>query len=116
MLYDDYRARMGRVADFLATIRRFRILIIAVCAFAVALTVSLLAVRGIVYESAPCPKSITVGEELGYRAGAVFTRVKYEYAPVYSEQWSEDMPRRPGEYKVRSVARGGFGNKRYGAV
>ncbi len=66
MLYDDYRARMGRVADFLATIRRFRILIIAVCAFAVALTVSLLAVRGIVYESESgdgCEIKITINAE-----------------------------------------------------
>lgn len=114
MLYEQYRSKIEKVADVLGTMRRYRILIICVCAFIAALTVTLLSVSGTVFDTAECPSEITAGEELAYRAGAVFNYAGYEFCVNGSDAWTADMPTRPGEYLVRSVSRDIAGNPRYG--
>ena len=116
MLYENYRAKMNKLAGVLGVARRFRVLILCVCAAVVATVAVLFAVSGLVYDVEGCPASIAVGESLPYSAGAVFNSVRYEYRSKDSEEWSAVQPARPGEYLVRSVSKSVFGGDRYGAV
>ena len=116
MLYENYRAKMNKLAGVLGVARRFRVLILCVCAAVVATVAVFFAVSGLVYDIEGCPASIAVGESLPYSAGAVFNSVRYEYRSKDSEEWSAVQPARPGEYLVRSVSKSVFGGDRYGAV
>lgn len=116
MLYENYRAKMNKLAGVLGVARRFRVLILCVCAAVVATVAVFFAVSGLVYDIEGCPASIAVGESLPYSAGAVFNSVRYEYSVEGSEEWSAVQPARPGEYLVRSVSKSVFGGDRYGAV
>lgn len=116
MLYENYRAKMNKLAGVLGVARRFRVLILCVCAAVVATVAVLFAVSGLVYDVEGCPASIAVGESLPYSAGAVFNSVRYEYRSKDSEEWSAVQPARPGEYLVRSVSKSVFGGDRYGTV
>ena len=116
MLYDDYRRKVVKLANVLDFIKRFRVPIIAVLASILTVITVLVSIQGIVYEAAACPATIAYGEELGYRADAVFGGVKYEFSAEGSDEWSQDMALRAGDYRVRAVAKGPFGTKRYGTA
>ncbi|MDE5722378.1 MAG: transglutaminase-like domain-containing protein [Clostridia bacterium] len=116
MLYDDYRKKMNKLKNVLDTVKRFRVLIIIVCAALIALIVTLMSVSGIVYDKTDCPATLTYGEELDYRAKAVFKSVSYEYAEENSDKWTYEKPVRAGSYKVRPVSKSVFGGKRYGKI
>lgn len=116
MLYDDYRRKVVKLANVLDFIKRFRVPIIAVLALILTVITVLVSIQGIVYEVAACPATIAYGEELGYRADAVFGGVKYEFSAEGSDEWSQDMALRAGDYRVRAVAKGPFGTKRYGTA
>ena len=114
MLYDNYRKKMNKLKNVLDIIKRFRVLIIIVCAALVALIVTLMSVSGIVYDKTDCPATLTYGEDLSYRAKAVFKSVRYEYAEENSDKWTDTKPVRAGSYKVRPVSKDVFGGTRYG--
>ncbi|MDE6441719.1 MAG: transglutaminase-like domain-containing protein [Clostridia bacterium] len=114
MLYEQYRSRIAKVADVLGAIRKYRILIILICAFIAALTATLLGVSGIVYDMSECPAEVVAGEELPYRAGAIFNHVTYEFSVNGSNEWTEQKPARPAEYLVRCVSNDIAGKPRYG--
>ena len=46
----------------------------------------------------------------------MFGGVKYEFSAEGSDEWSQDMALRAGDYRVRAVAKGPFGTKRYGTA
>lgn len=114
MLYEQYRSRIAKVADVLGVIRKYRILIILICAFIAALTATLLGVSGTVYDISECPAEAEAGEELSYRAGAIFNHVTYEFSVSGSDEWTEQKPARPGEYIIRCVSNDIAGKPRYG--
>lgn len=116
MLYEQYRARMSKLADFLDSLRKYRILIISICLAVLSLTAVLLGISGIVYDSKACPAEITAGDGLSYRAGAIFNSVSYEFRAEDSDVWTDEQPARPGAYLVRSVSHDIAGKPRYGKV
>ncbi len=116
MRYEKYQSKMNKVAAAVRTARRYRVLIIAALALLAIVCAVLLSVRGIVYDAVPCPSSVPYGSPLGYRADAVFEDVRYEYASAGKDDWSAEAPLRTGKYRVRAVADGSFGTKRYGRI
>ena len=81
MQYERYHGKITKLKHILDTIRRFRVLILSVVGVCVALTSGYLGAQGYVYEDVPCPESIFYGDELPYRASAVFRdELWYEYA------------------------------------
>lgn len=116
MLYENYRRKVTKIADFFKVLRRFRVLIICVLLGVLAITATLLGITGIVYDVSDCPDEVEYGQPLGYEAGAIFAPVKYEYAQEGSDDWTDEVPTRAGNYKVRAVSKNVFGGDRYGGV
>ena len=114
MLYDKYQQKIAVLAKIWKFIKRFRVVIISVVAAIFATTATCLALKGVVYESVPCPKTVVFGEELKYEAGAIFGDVVYQYAPAGTNDWSYEVPSRAGDYKVRAISKRAFGGKGYG--
>ena len=118
MQYERYHGKITKLKHILDTVRRFRVLILSVVGVCVALTSGYLGAQGYVYEDVPCPESIFYGDELPYRASAVFRdELWYEYAEDSEFTTVLDAPPRlPGEYFVRAVSTSSFGTPRYGEV
>lgn len=115
MRYSDYREKVVKRAKVLKRLKRLRWLFVALAVFFAALTASLLSVSGLVYDKTDCPQTLIFGEELRYEAGAVFNKISYQYAKADSDDWSENLKLRVGEYKVRAVSKTVAGAPRYGA-
>lgn len=116
MLYENYRRKVIKIADFLSVLRRFRVLIICVLLGVLAITATLLGITGIVYTVSDCPEEVEYGQPLGYKAGAVLASVRYEYTQEGSHEWTDEVPVLAGNYKVRAVSKNAFGGNRYGGV
>ena len=114
MLYEEYRRKVKKYAAVLNFIKRYRVLLIVILAFIAAAVSVLVGIRGIVYDVAACPETVRYGEAIGYEANAIFTNVRYEFVQNGSANWSESVPVRVGEYRVRAKAEGPFGTLRYG--
>ncbi len=117
MQYGKYYERISKIANILKTVRRFRVLICSVVAVIVVLTSSYLVTKGLVYDGTECPQTVRYGDELSYRAEAIFESVRYEYSSDKDFlEMLESVPRLPGSYYVRAVSTSVFGNVRYGEV
>lgn len=116
MLYESYRQKVLKRAALFNKLKRFRWLFMLLAVFIAALTASLLSVSGLVYDITDCPQTVIYGEELGYRAGAVFNKTALEFAKEGSDEWSGDLRLYAGEYKVRAVSESVAGAPRYGKV
>ena len=106
MLYEEYSRKVKKYAAVLNFIKRYRFLLIAILAFIVAAVSVLIGIRGIINDVAACPETVRYGEAIGYEADAVFTDVHYEFVQNGSGNWSETVPSRVGEYRVRAKAVG----------
>ena len=109
MLYEEYRRKILKIANIKRILRRFRALIIA----AAALAAVFFGVRGIVYDCSAGSESVYYGEVPGYSAKALFKRVSYQYAAADSDEWTQELPRGIGKYKVRGVSSRTFGAPSY---
>lgn len=116
MLYSDYNRRMKKVAAVLSRVRKFKIPIIILCFLIVAIAVTLLSTRGLVYDSASCPAEIVYGESFTYKASAFLGDVEYEFRAEGSDKWIKQQPIRAGKYYVRAVSKRIFGSESYGKV
>jgi len=116
MLYDHYETRIIKIAKILKGIFRHMKQIVAVASVVFVATVTLLALKGTVFEAAPCPDSVVYGDALGYEASAFLGDVEYEYRSADGGEWSQVPPRNVGSYEVRAYSTSTFGNVRYGEV
>ena len=115
MLYDKYLKRIKKLANFLKTVKKHRVLILIVISIAFASVAAFLATQGAVIDNKGCPTEIVYGEKLSYSANALFRDVSYEYASASSpDSWSSTEPYAPGKYLVRAVSTSSFGKPRYG--
>ena len=114
MLYESYKTKLAKINDFLKILRRFRILILSLLAFVVALLIVIFSVYGIVHDNGFTSQDWTYGETLEYDASAAMTSVRFEYVPQGGDEWTDGLPVQAGSYTVRSYARNIFGGKRYG--
>ena len=114
MIYDKYIEKIEKVKEILAKIRRYRFLILAILTAIVMAVTGLLIANGAVYGDAECPATITYGTKLEYKAKAFMQKTYFEFSSIYEDEWTTTQPQKPGEYKVRAVAKGTFGVKHYG--
>ena len=113
MQYENYERKVNKVANFMKLVFKHMKKIIITASVMLATTVTLLATRGIIVSAESCPLEINYGEELAYSADAFISKVTYEYKPFDEDEWSSEMPKTPGVYNVRAVAKATFGY-RYG--
>ncbi len=114
MIYDEYKAKVAKIARFLTVVRRFRVIILSVLLTVVGISTALLATSGTVYDDASCPTQIVYGDKLRYEANAFLSQVSYEFYDPVTGEWTAEVPKTPGEYKVRAVSKGAFGGKKVG--
>lgn len=114
MLYENYERKIKKLSAVRDWIVRRRLAITIMAAIVMALAVTLVSVKGVIYKDMAVPDSITYGEVLTYKASAIFAKVEYEYAVDGTEDWSGSVPVQAGTYKVRAVARRSFGAAVYG--
>lgn len=117
MIYDAYERKMKRIAKVLATLRRFRVPILSVCAAIVIATGAWMATRGMITSDVTPPtEPFTYGDTMSFDAKALFSEVHYEFRAGAQEEWSTEMPRMPGSYECRAVGEKFFGGVSFGEV
>ncbi len=116
MQYSSYQEKINRIVAFLRRLYAFRVLIIISVAIIILLSGTAFVAKGAILSDGACPTEVTYGEELEYKTFAVLAGVKHEYCREGSDEWTEEMPKEIGKYKVRSYARSSLGFKRRGKV
>lgn len=113
MLYQEYKNKMSKFIRILEKISKFKVLIISVASIIVVLLAGFLATKGIILNAGVGNDTYVYGEKIDVSAGALFSNVDYEYLNENEEEWTNKTPTDVGKYKVRAVAYGSFGSKRY---
>ena len=114
MLYDEYQNRILKIVAFKEKIKKNKWKIISVCSVICLLVIAFLVTNGMMTSDLTCVESITYGDKLEYRVDTLFTPASYEF--MVDGEWSEKVPSKPGEYKIRAVATRTFGSKEYSNV
>lgn len=118
MLYDSYYKKISKIADFWKKVFKHIVLICIALGLILATIIAFMVVKGMVFDDKNQSESIeiTYGGALSLNSNALFSDVVYEYSDDDGKTWSSQPPIFPGEYKVRSVSNGIFGQSRYGKV
>ena len=111
MQYEKYEQRVAKIANLFKLMFKHRVLIISVLAFIMSGIVALLSTKGIITDVESCPAEIVYGENVEFDSKAFLSKTSFEYAPVGTDDWTDEMPKDPGEYYVRVVADATFGNR-----
>lgn len=109
MLYEQYEAKMLKLAELKKKIMRFKWLYIAIIAIIIAATITFLAVKGIVINQLTTTKiTYQYGEQIELSGGnGLFSDNHYEY--FINNRWQTKTPDSPGTYRVRSATKTTFG-------
>lgn len=109
--YDKYKNKIAKLAAVKNFVVRFRALFICAFALIVALISAFLITKGMVINDFSLSKAdIFYGDSYEIQpAKALFSSVRYEFAPEDSEEWSETLPDKAGKYRVRTVTDKAFG-------
>ena len=113
MLYDSYQRKIDRIADILARILRQMPKILAALGAVMVVTITLLATKGIVGKTT-CTPQTEYGEAVVCDASAFLSDGWFEYAQAGSTDWTQEVPKYPGDYQMRAGANAAFGKIRYG--
>ncbi len=115
MLYGEYRDKLARRRRIFDRVWRFRVPIFLGAALLLALTATLLGVKGTVL-GVDVPQTAVYGEPLAVSAQAVFGEAEFEYRAAGEREWTEKTPRRAGEYECRAVGYSVAGVRRVSGV
>lgn len=117
MLYDSYHVKISKIVVVLRKIFKHIVLISIVSALVISMIVAFMATKGLIIDDSSVVSGfeMTYGEYLPLKAKAIFAKVSYEYSSDGVE-WSAEMPRTTGDFRVRACANNIFGQKRYGEV
>ena len=115
MRYNNYEQRVDKMVKAKKFILRHLVLIVCLSILAVATVVCLCSIKGTVIEG-DAPLSFEYGQDFEYDASAVFNSVTYQFKAEGSDEWTSEVPKEAGEYSVRAVSNGLFGDVRYGEV
>ena len=117
MLYDSYHKKISKIVDVLRKIFKHIVLISIVLGLLLAFLLTFMITKGIVLDDLNISDNfkMSYGDELPMKAGAMFASPTYQYSED-GVTWSDTVPTKPGQYNVRAVAKGIFGNDRYGKV
>ena len=114
MLYENYQKRIKKIADVLRLMLRMWPLVLLVLLTVISGITALLITKGNV-TSFECPTSVVYGESIKCESKAFLSRTAIEYSDA-SGIWTDQAPIMPGEYRIRAVAKGSFGIKKYSDV
>ena len=112
MLYENYQNRIKTIADVLKLMLRMWPLVLLKLLIIVAAISAFFITKGMIV-SLECPESVVYGESINCNAKAFLSKTHIEYSDG-SGKWTDDAPIMPGEYKIRAVGRGVFGNEKPG--
>lgn len=118
MLYDSYYKKISKIADFWKKVFKHIVPISISIGVVLAALIAFMATKGIVFDDKNQSGKIELvyGKPISMNASALFSDVSYEYSSNNGSTWSEKAPVLPGNYQVRAVAKGFFGQVRHGKV
>ena len=115
MLYDEYEARMKKIAEVLNRIRKHRVIISVCAAILIAFVSVLLFINGMMIEDAVEPSApVLYGDELQLGGKAIFGEIQYRFKREGEQDWLAGLPQIPGNYRVQAVTKRSFGVIQYG--
>lgn len=112
MRYDKYVNKMKTALATRRYISRHKILIMAIAAVVLVLTLSLLFTAGTVTKI-EVPTEFVYGEQIEVKGSALFKKVSYEYLAEGSDEWTSEEPTTPGTYQVRVASEKLIGKTSY---
>lgn len=114
MLSEKYVEKQQKYYKFYEFIYRFRICFIILLAILVAISATLMGIKGIVINDV-IVSDVTYGSKLEYKSKAIFGNILYyEFREENSDKWTRNEPNLIGNYYLRGVSKSLFGNIRYG--
>ncbi|MBO5262016.1 MAG: hypothetical protein J6B45_03120 [Clostridia bacterium] len=93
------------------TLRRFRVPIIAAISAIAVLITAFMITKGMVFGASLENIKIEYGNKPSFTANAVFSDVRYEFSQRDKDDWSEEIPVKMGDYKMRVSSKGVFGER-----
>ena len=109
MLYEEYEAKMLKLAELKKKIMRYKWLYLAIIVIMIAALIIFLAVKGIVVNQLTTTKlTYQYGEQIELSGGnGLFSDNHYEY--FINNKWQTKTPDSPGTYRIRSATKTTFG-------
>lgn len=111
MLYQDYKSKINKRVKIRRTLRRFRVPIFATISAIIMLIVAFMVTKGMVFGADLELTKIEYGNKPSFTANAVFSDVRYEFSQKNKDAWSDNVPVNMGDYKMRVISRGVFGER-----
>lgn len=111
MLYQDYKAKINRRVKIRKILRKYRVPIICTISAILMLFTAFAITKGMVFGDSLELNKIEYGNKPSFTANAVFSDVRYEFCSASGGEWSTEVPVHMGEYKMRVVASGLFGER-----
>ena len=111
MLYQDYKEKINRRVKIRRTLRKYRVAIICAISLIALLMLSFMVTKGMVFGNTLENGKIEYGDKPAFEASAIFSDVRYQFATAQGEEWTNTVPVLLGEYKMRVVSNGVFGER-----
>ncbi len=111
MLYQDYKAKINRRVKIRKLLRKYRVPIICTISAIIMLVTAFAITKGMIFGDSLASDKIEYGNKPSFTANAVFSDVRYEFCKASGGEWSTEVPMHMGEYKMRVVANGLFGER-----
>lgn len=110
--YERYEKKIRDLARLLALLKKNSPFIAAALVLLAAAVVTLLMITGNITEEVVC-NDITYGDVLSYRAGVLWTDVRFEFSALGSEERFSEEPSMPGDYVIYAYGENVFGQRKY---
>ena len=111
MLYQDYKAKINKRVKIRRILRKYRVPIICTISAIIMLITAFTITKGMVFGDTLELNKIEYGNKPSFTASAVFSDVRYEFSAASGGEWSTEVPVHMGEYKMRVVSSGLFGER-----
>jgi hypothetical protein len=116
MRYDQYYRHIFKLKKIRDFFYYYRFIIFAITGTAVLSSSTIFSIKGLINGEVFFANTITYGESYQPTGTAVFEAVTYEYANLDTNQWSDKVPSRVGNYQVRGKAKNNFSDFYYGKI
>ncbi len=111
MLYQDYKDKINKRVKIRRVLRRYRVPIISAISLIIILIAAFMTTKGMVFGDSLETNKIEYGNKPSFTASAVFSDVRYEFSGASEDKWTTTVPVLMGEYRMRVVANGVFGER-----
>ncbi len=114
MLIERYKVKLEEFGRIYKLFYKFRFLFVFILIFIVALTSTLLGIKGYVINTVKIA-DISYGEKLSYQSKGLFSNyISYEFKNENSNEWTKEEPYKVGNYEIRGISKNIFGGFTYG--